>query len=259
MSNDLEQLAALEQKSAADTLAELEQDIVENRPDTKADDGIPEKFKGKTKAEIAKAYTELESFSGRRNSEYGELKRMNDELLQLRAEKPVDIEPVAVDDLLDDPSKTINSVVDKSERLARIERKLQQDELGRQRIVFEGKHPDWQETMNNPDFASWVNATPTRKKMYEAADKQYNYEVGDELFTLWEDLRKVNAQDAQQQRTDRIQGDLRAAATETGLGTTRGKKVYNRADLINLRIHQPEKYEAMEPEIRKAYEEGRVK
>lgn len=69
----------------------------------------------------------------------------------------------------------------------------------------------------------------------------------------------MNAQDAQQQRTDRIQGDLRAAATETGLGTTRGKKVYNRADLINLRIHQPEKYEAMEPEIRKAYEEGRVK
>ena len=257
MSSDLEQQFDAESKSASDTLAELEQDIVEDRPG--ADEGIPDKFKGKTKADIAKAYTELESFSGRRNSEYGELKRMNEELLQLRTEKQAEPEPIAVDDLLDDPSKTINSVVDKNERLARIERKLQQEELGRNKVAFEGKHPDWQDTMNNPDFASWVNATPTRQKMYEAADKQYNYEVGDELFTLWEDLRKVNATEAQQNRTNRIQGDLKDASTETGLGATRGKKQYKRADLINLRIYQPEKYEAMEPEIRQAYAEGRVK
>jgi len=257
MSRDLEDRVAEEQRSASQALESLEQDIVQGRPDTVVDDedGLPEKFKGKSKAEIAKSYQELESFNSRRNNEFSELKRVADELLQAKKapEKPID-----VDSLLDDPGGTINAAVDKNERLANIERQLLQQDLAKAKSGFEGKHPNWTETINSSDFQNWVNASSVRQKMFEAADKRYNYEVADELFTLYDDIRQVKAAENQQNRTNRIKGNLNAAVTETGVGSGRKEKRYKRADLINLRIYQPEKYEAMQTDIRKAYEEGRV-
>ena len=259
MSRDLEDRVAEEQRSASKTLEALEQDIVQGRPDTVVDDDdadIPEKFKGKSKAEIAKSYQELESFNSRRNNEFSELKRVADELLQAKKAPP---EPdVDVDTLLDNPSKAINSAIDKNERLANIERQLLQQDLAKAKSGFEGKHPNWTETINSSDFQNWVNASSVRQKMFEAADKRYNYEVADELFTLYDDIRQVKATENQQNRTNRIKGNLNAAVTETGVGSGRKEKRYKRADLINLRIYQPEKYEAMQADIRKAYEEGRV-
>lgn len=257
MSTEMEQQIDAEQASASAALAELEQDIVQERPD--ADDDLPDKFKGKTKAEIAKSYTELESLNGRQASEYGQLKRMSDELLQLRQQKTEPEKPVDVDSLLDDPSKTINNVVDSNPRLAAIERQLQQDSLVKAKSRFEEKHPDWSEVMGDQDFQSWINASSVRQSMFEAADKQYNYEVGDELFTLYKEGRQAKAQESKQNRTNRIKGDLNNAATESGIGGAKQAKTYRRADLINLRVYQPEKYEAMQEDIRKAYEEGRVK
>jgi hypothetical protein len=258
MSKEVEDQMFAEQESASAALAELEQDIVQGRPDS-TDDDLPDKFKGKTKAEIAKSYTELESLNGRQASEYGQLKRMSDELLNLKKQKAEPEVSVDVDTLLDDPSKTINSVVDKNERLMRIERQLQQDSLAKAKGRFEEKHPDWSEVMGNQDFQNWINSSQVRQSMFEAADKQYNYDVGDELFTLYKEGRQAKAQESEQNRNNRIKGNLNDAATETGVSGTKSAKVYKRTDLINLRVYQPEKYEAMQEDIRKAYEEGRVR
>ena len=38
-----------------------------------------------------------------------------------------------------------------------------------------------------------------------------------------------------------------------------GKKVYRRADLINLQVTDPRRYESLADEIQQAYVEGRVK
>jgi hypothetical protein len=38
-----------------------------------------------------------------------------------------------------------------------------------------------------------------------------------------------------------------------------GKKIYRRADLINLQVTDPRRYEALSDEIQSAYAEGRVK
>ena len=247
---------AEEQQSSAAAMESLEQDIVQGRPDVDDDVDLPEKFKGKSKAEIAKSYQELESFNSRRNNEFSELKRVADELIQKNKAPP---EPdVDVDTLLDNPSKAINSAIDKNERLANIERQLLQQELAKAKSGFEGKHPNWQETITTNDFQNWVNASSVRQKMFEAADKRYNYEVADELFTLYDDIRQVKAQESKQNRDNRIKGNLNDAATESGVGAGKKEKRYRRTDLINLRVYHPEKYEAMETDIRKAYEEGRV-
>jgi hypothetical protein len=258
MSRELEDQAAAEQQSASEALESLEQDIVQARPDVEEDADLPEKFRGKSKADIAKSYQELESFNGRRNNEFSELKRVTDELLEMKKTAKAEETPVDVDSLLDNPSKAINNAIDKNERLANIERQLLQQELGKAKAGFEGKHPKWQETIATNDFQSWVNDSPVRQKMFEAADKRYNYEVADELFTLYDDIRQVKATENKQNRDNRIKGSLNAAATESGVGSSRKEKRYKRADLINLRVHNPEKYDAMQTEIRQAYADKRV-
>jgi hypothetical protein len=183
---------------------------------------------------------------------------MTDELLKQKQQPEVESVPLTVDSLLENPSTAINSAIDKNERLANIERKLLSEDLSRARAGFEGKHPEWQEIIATGDFQNWVNASSVRQKMFEAADRRYNYEVADELFTLYADIRQVKAQESQKNRTNRIKGNLNDASTETGTGVGRKEKRYKRAELINLHQHHPEKYESMQAEIRRAYEEGRV-
>jgi len=38
-----------------------------------------------------------------------------------------------------------------------------------------------------------------------------------------------------------------------------GKKIYRRADIISLKVNNPKRYEALQPEIMQAYAEGRVR
>jgi hypothetical protein len=49
-----------------------------------------------------------------------------------------------------------------------------------------------------------------------------------------------------------------AMVNTAGTGET-SKKVYRRADLIRLRLENPDRYDALQDEIMKAYSEGRVK
>lgn len=254
MSEELKQQVEAEQASANKAMEDLEQDIVQERPDQVE---IPAKFK--SVEELSKAYTELESHSGRQANDIGQLRKMTDQLLELKKTPAVPERPVDVDSLLDDPSTTINSVIDKNDRLLRIEQQLQQDSLAKARGRFEEKHPDWTDLVKDNDFQQWVNSSQIRQSMFVAADKQYNYDVGDELFTLYKEGRQAKAQESKQNRDNRIKGDLKDAATETGISGTKSTKIYKRADLVNLRVYNPEKWEANEDEFRQAYAEGRVR
>jgi len=51
-----------------------------------------------------------------------------------------------------------------------------------------------------------------------------------------------------------------AGASESRSGVSSGGgKIFKRADLINLKMRDPQRYESMQDEIFKAYSEGRVK
>jgi len=53
--------------------------------------------------------------------------------------------------------------------------------------------------------------------------------------------------------------NLKSVAVDTGSPAPTSRKTYRRADLINLRLRDPARYEAMQDEIMAAYAEGRVK
>jgi hypothetical protein len=46
---------------------------------------------------------------------------------------------------------------------------------------------------------------------------------------------------------------------DTGGSGEATKKIYRRADLIRLKMTDPDRYESLQPEIMRAYTEGRVK
>jgi hypothetical protein len=52
---------------------------------------------------------------------------------------------------------------------------------------------------------------------------------------------------------------MKAAAVDTGGTGESGKKIYRRADLIRLKMTDPNRYDALSDEIMAAYQEGRVK
>jgi hypothetical protein len=72
---------------------------------------------------------------------------------------------------------------------------------------------------------------------------------------------KSNTRSTEVQETGKKQQAqaLKAAAVDVGGSGESSKKVYRRADLIRLKMTDPSRYEALQPEIMAAYAENRVK
>ena len=56
-----------------------------------------------------------------------------------------------------------------------------------------------------------------------------------------------------------IHARVRAAGVDVGGSGESGKRVYRRADLIRLKMTDPDRYEALSGEIMQAYQDGRVR
>ncbi len=245
-------------------------------------DWVPAKFWDEEKGEVltekmAQSYTNLESSHGRMANDLGTQRKLTDRLLDLkRADdlhanggSPEPAKPKLPDvkgtELLDDPAGVINRVVEtvvqhRDQQTAQ----QQQQELAKQRFErFVADHPDYQDTANSAEFAEWVNASPTRKRLSQVA-AQGNVDAADDLLVEYKGRGK--------QVTDpKATADAAAleAARKVGLengggnssqGTTKGK-TYRRVDLLLLSQQRPDVYydEGFQKEIIAAYNEGRVK
>ena len=243
-----------------DNIEQLDEEGVDDVPERE----LPAKFKGKSIEDVVNSYTELEKEYGRRNNEIGELRKLTDDFLnlQLSEKKKVD-EPeyvLDVDSLLDNPNEAITRAVDNHPKFKQFEEAQRTETIGKAKASFEQKHPDYKDLVKDQDFASWVQESPVRTKMFKAADTNYDYEIGDELFTTYKAIRGIANSEAKEEKLERASQALNKGSVERGSsGTSSTKKVYRRADLINLKISNPAKYAAMEPEIMKAYSEKRVR
>ena len=224
---------------------------------------IPEKFKGKTAAEIAASYMELQSEYGRRNTEVGSLRKLTDQLLELKQdtteqEAPADKE-VDVDSLLNNPGETINSAVDSSPRLKALEEKLVSADRAADLKEFNTSHPDWETVMNTPEFASWITESPMRQRLFAEAHTKYDYATGGELLDMYALAKGDAVKTATDERNTKARKSAKAAVTESG-GTTegKGKPRFKRTELIDLKLNSPRKYESMKKEIMEAYADKRV-
>lgn len=225
---------------------------------------VPEKFKDKSIEDVIKSYTDLEREYGRRSNEIGELRKGIDSLLELKLEekeKSVKAPPkeISAAEVFDNPRHAIEQVIQDNPELREIKNELRLEKLRAKQREFETNHSDWKDIMSSTDFQEWVQSSPTRTRMFVEADRNYDYDTGGELLTLFKEVKAVNTKRKEQEAQEKTEAELQGSTTIGRSGVKAPVKVYNREDLIELRRHNPAKYDQMYPEIYRAYQEGRVK
>jgi len=228
---------------------------------------IPEKFAGKSTEELVEMYQNVEKMMGKQASEVGEQRKLIQSLMESQnraAEATPNVEETVnfEDQFYSDPAEAVNKAIENHPELieARQERKIQQQQ--HQVGVLEKAYPDWQDRVANKEFQDWVGSSEIRTEMFKKADSDYRPDYAIELFDMFDKVNMIDkTKEVQKAETQKRDKALKATSTETRStsDTLAGKKVYRRADLINLQVTDPSRYASLADEIQSAYAEGRVK
>ena len=231
---------------------------------------IPDKYKGKTLDEIVKMHQEAEKLIGRQAQEVGEVRKLADELIkqQLNTKKE-DTQPASVDNEIDyfaDPKNAVNQAVENNPivRQLKEQAELQYRQQGAARL--QEKFPGYMDIVGSDDFANWVKSSKVRLDLFARANNEYDFDSAEELLETYTTIKGIKAQQAQKADETIVKGEeqkrsqaLRSAAVQKGGTGEVGKPIYKRADIIRLRMQDPNRYNDMHDDIMLAYAEGRVK
>jgi hypothetical protein len=233
---------------------EIEEKKIEQKPE------LPEKYREKSLDEIVKMHQEAEKLIGKQAQEVGEVRKLADELIkqnlgsrqQTRQEEPEV-------DFFENPQKAVQRTVDNhpdilAARQVTLEMRRAQIQ---QRLAQE--HPDFGDIAKDQDFANWVKSSPVRIKIFEQADSGYDFDSANELLSTYKQLRSVKQKQSSNDGEVTRKQNLKAVGVDVGGSGESSKKVYRRADLIRLKMQDPNRYDALSDEIMAAYQEGRVR
>jgi hypothetical protein len=233
---------------------EIEQQKIEQKPE------LPDKYRDKSLDEIVRMHQEAEKLIGKQAQEVGEVRKLADELIkqnlgsrqQTRQEEPEV-------DFFENPQKAVQRTVDnhpdvQAAKQATLEMRRAQVQ---QRLAQE--HPDFGEIAKEQDFANWVKSSPVRLRIFEQADAGYDYDSANELLSTYKQLRSVKQKQTSDDGEITRKQNLKAVGVDVGGSGESSKKVYRRADLIRLKMQDPDRYDALSQEIMTAYQEGRVR
>jgi len=249
--NALSQDALVESFSPADTTV----------LDTAPEDEVPAKYKGKSIVEVVAMHQAAEKLIGTQGSEVGDLRKVVDDFITSQPVTPsqpfVAEEPI---DFFEDPEKAVSRAIDSHPDVVRAKQASVDMQRNSSVSQLQAKHPDMEQVLKNPAFVEWVKGSPVRRELFGRADQQYDFDSADELISNFKERTAV-VQATVQTETAARQQAVRQASTgsASGANTSGSKRIYRRADIIKLMKTDPDRYEAINPEIMLAYQEGRVK
>lgn len=230
---------------------------------------IPDKYQGKTLEEIVKMHQEAEKLIGRQAQEVGEVRKLADELIKQQLNtKTKDTQPSVEDNEIDyfaDPKTAVNQAVENNPVVRQL--KEQAEVQARQNVVaaLQQKFPDYLSVVQTEDFINWVKSSKVRINLLTEAEN-YNFDAANELLETYTTIKGIKAQQAQKADADLVATEksnrsqaLRTAAVQKGGTGEVSKPIYKRADIIRLRMTDPNRYNDMHEDIMLAYAEGRVK
>jgi hypothetical protein len=234
---------------------EIEQQKIEQKAE------LPEKYRDKSLDEIVRMHQEAEKLIGKQAQEVGEVRKLADELIKQnlgsRQQQTRQEEPEV--DFFENPQKAVQRTVDNhpdilAARQVTLEMKRAQIQ---QRLAQE--HPDFGDIARDQDFANWVKSSPVRIKIFEQADSGYDFDSANELLSTYKQLRTVKSKQVSDEGEVTRKQNLKAVGVDVGGSGESSKKVYRRADLIQLQLRDPDRYAALSDEIMQAYVEKRVR
>ena len=239
----------------------VEEQQQERLPQNEQLSDIPNFYRDKSLEDVIKMHQEANKLIDRQGKEVGEIRKLADELIKqnLSSNKQSIKEEAPEVDFFENPKEAIRQTVDNhpdvvAGRQAAYDFKKMQIQ---QKLAQE--HPDFGQVASDPDFANWVKSSPIRINLFAKADGEFDYDSANELLTTYKQLRGIKAKQTSDAGEATRKTNLKAASVDVGGSGESGKRVYRRADLIRLKMTDPNRYEALSDEIMQAYAEGRVK
>lgn len=219
---------------------------------------LPERYRGKSVADIAKMHQEAEKVILRQGNEVGEIRKLADELIKSQlTPKPVVEKPSEID-FFANPQEAIRQQIESHPRVLQAEQYARQAQMEQSKLKLNQLHPDVGQITSDPEFRQWVQGSKVRQQLFQQADN-YDIDAANELLSTFKELRQVRQKQVEAVDNTARDKALSAAAVDTGGSGESSKKVFRRADLIRLKMRDPNKYAAMQDEIMEAYSQGRVK
>jgi uncharacterized protein with von Willebrand factor type A (vWA) domain len=206
-------------------------------------------------------HQEAEKLIGKHAQEVGEVRKLADELLkqQLSGNKKEPDQQEEEIDFFADPKKAVEKAVENHPAVVKAQKAAEDYERSQRSQKLHQRHPDMAQIVQSPEFVEFVKASERRMRLFQEADQKYDTEAADDLLTSFKELRTLKTQQTKNEGEEIRNQTLKDAAVDTGGTGETVRKVYRRADLIRLKIRDPERYDAMQDEILAAYSEGRVK
>jgi len=230
------------------------------------EEGIPDKYSGKSVQDIVRMHQEAEKLLGRQSAEVGDLRKVVDSYIQTQltstgnGNQQQEAEPEDEVDFFSDPEKAVQRAIDNHPKVRQAEQFHTQVRKNNALQTLQQKHPDMADILSTSSFGEWVQGSKIRTQLFYQADKEYDYEAADELFTNWKERQGIVNQAVTAEKQTRSKA-VRQASTGNATGSTESasRKIYRRADIIKLMKTDPDRYASLSDEIMKAYAEGRVK
>ena len=224
---------------------------------------LPDKYRNKSAADIARMHQEAEKALGRQGNEIGELRAVFDNFVQssARAQQQPERPPVDEVDYFVDPKAAVNQQLESHPALREAQAVAVEMRKAQGVAQLQSKHEDLREVLSSSDFGDWVKQSPIRQRLYQEADQGMSVQAADELLTTFKQLRQT-AQTSQNVSTQARKNAVRGANTGSSRNNPDGQRsgrVFSRAQIRRLMKNDPEQYEAMQPQIMAAYAEGRVR
>lgn len=240
---------------------------------TTTEEQVPDKYKGKTLAQVVEMHQNAESMAGRQSQEVGELRSIVDDFIKGASQstkKESDEDPI---DILDDPAGAVNQLIKNHPDIIAARKTVKEGKESSALNALITKHPDTDKIISDPRFVDWVGKSAYRTSTFRDAHENSNAAAADELFTEFKLQHPAQAADTTTETTmttETVSAEEAAATVaqaeavrnaSTGAIVPAGgdtKKIYRRADLIKLKVEDPDRYETLHDEIYLAYKEKRV-
>ena len=222
---------------------------------------VPDKYKNKSIEELVRMHQDAEKLIGRQGGEVGELRKIVDQYIQtqLTTQAPQNQAQEEDVDFFVDPDRAVQKAIENHPSIKQAQMYTEEARKAASLSLLKNKHPDMAEILQDNSFGEWVKASKIRTQLFLLADQKYDADAADELFSLWKDRQQTVQNTATVEKAARKEA-LKAANTGNAQGSAEGrsKKKFRRADIIKLMQSDPDRYEALQPEIMQAYAEGRV-
>ena len=257
-----------EAPQTGEPITEIQEDVteVQNEETQQPELEIPAKYAGKSMEEVIEMHQQSEKQMSKQSNEVGEQRKLIQSLIDAQNKATTTAppeEPVAQEEnFFDDPVNAVNKAIENHPDVIKAREERVGNVQTHNLAALDKAYPDWQETVQDSTFQKFIGDSEARTEMFRLADTEYRSDLAIELFD-WYSTTEMSkkTQEAKAGEKTKIQTDMKKTSSETRSSgdSVGGKKIYRRADLINLQVTDPNRYAALADEIHSAYAEGRIK